>query len=379
MDYRKIAVVALAAAILIVVAVRRPSPSGGRRQRERQRGPQVGRRAHIRSRRRAVCRRFDGRRDRRDRHQRQDAGADDGGRQRPGHRHRKSRRWSASMPDQILINDVAVNPISKNVYVVGRARPRPGRACRSSCKVEPSGKLTLLPLDNIRHASVSLTDAPATTPTGASESADADDHRHGVHQRQPAWSPACRTRSGSRRCARFRIRSRTPPRARSCRSGTRRTAATRRRRRCAPSCRTRSAAQQYVLAAYTCTPLVKIPVSDLKPGAQVKGVTIADLGSGNQPLDMVPYKKDGHEFILIANTSFGVVKLHADNLGTDKPIDSPTVVRRGRRAVRQDRGGDQRAAPRAVRSTRARRADVRGRRRLRPGHRPFNLQTIALP
>jgi hypothetical protein len=58
----------------------------------------------------------------------------------------------------------------------------------------------------------------------------------------------------------------------------------------------------------------------------VKGVTIADLGSGNQPLDMVPYKKDGHEFILIANSSYGVVKLHADTLGTDKPIDSPTVV-----------------------------------------------------
>jgi len=86
------------------------------------------------------------------------------------------------------------------------------------------------------------------------------------------------------------------------------------------------AGQQYVLAAYTCTPLVKIPMSDLKPGAQVKGVTIADLGAGNQPLDMVPYKKDGHEYILIANTSFGVVKLHADTLGTDKPIDSPTVV-----------------------------------------------------
>ena len=84
--------------------------------------------------------------------------------------------------------------------------------------------------------------------------------------------------------------------------------------------------KQYLLAAYTCTPLVKIPVSDLKAGAQVKGVTITDLGSGNQPLDMVPYSKDGHEYILIANSSFGVVKLHADNLGQYKPIESPTVV-----------------------------------------------------
>ena len=57
--------------------------------------------------------------------------------------------------------------------------------------------------------------------------------------------------------------------------------------------------KDYVLAAYTCTPLVKIPFSDLKPGAQVKGAEIADLGAGNQPVDMVPYKKNGHDYILI--------------------------------------------------------------------------------
>ena len=71
---------------------------------------------------------------------------------------------------------------------------------------------------------------------------------------------------------------------------------------------------------------MKIPLSDLKAGTQIKPVTIADVGAGNSPIDMVPYKKDGHEYILIANTSFGVVKLHADKLGTDQPIDSPTVV-----------------------------------------------------
>ena len=34
----------------------------------------------------------------------------------------------------------------------------------------------------------------------------------------------------------------------------------------------------HILAAYTCTPLVKIPVSELKPGNKVKGTTIAELG-----------------------------------------------------------------------------------------------------
>jgi hypothetical protein len=86
------------------------------------------------------------------------------------------------------------------------------------------------------------------------------------------------------------------------------------------------AGQPYILAAYTCTPLVKIPASALKPGEKVKGVTIADLGSGNQPLDMVPYKKDGHNYILIANSSRGLVKLKADSLESYAAIDSPTKV-----------------------------------------------------
>ncbi len=66
--------------------------------------------------------------------------------------------------------------------------------------------------------------------------------------------------------------------------------------------------QDYILAAYTCTPLVKIPVSSLQAGAKVMGTTIAELGAGNRPLDMISYKKDGHDFILMANSSRGVMK-----------------------------------------------------------------------
>jgi hypothetical protein len=86
------------------------------------------------------------------------------------------------------------------------------------------------------------------------------------------------------------------------------------------------AGQQYILAAYTCTPLVKIPVSQLTPGAKVKGEEIADLGMGNQPLDMVPYKKEGHNYILIANSSLGVLKLKADKLESYPTIAAPTTT-----------------------------------------------------
>ena len=71
-----------------------------------------------------------------------------------------------------------------------------------------------------------------------------------------------------------------------------------------------------LLAAYTCTPLVRIPVSDLKPGQKVKGTTIAELGNHNRPLDMIVYNKGGKDYILMANSARGVMKIPAE--GIDK-------------------------------------------------------------
>ena len=75
-----------------------------------------------------------------------------------------------------------------------------------------------------------------------------------------------------------------------------------------------------LLAAYTCTPLVKVPVDSLKAGEKVKGVTVAELGNMNTPLDMVVYQKEGKTFILIANTARGVMKVSTDGLDKIEPI-----------------------------------------------------------
>ncbi len=80
--------------------------------------------------------------------------------------------------------------------------------------------------------------------------------------------------------------------------------------------------QDYLVAAYTCTPLVKIPVADLKPGQKVRGVTVAELGNRNRPLDMVVYKKDGKDYILMANSARGVMKITTDNIATKDSISS---------------------------------------------------------
>jgi len=227
-------------------------------------------------------------------------------------------------PDQIAINDVKVNPLSRNIYL-SVTRGRGPDAVPLIVKVSAAGEVTNVSLDNIRHASVNLIDAPAANPTARQDPrmmtitdvAYVNGSLMVAGLSNEEWSSALRSvpvpfktaEQGATlqiwHSSHGRYETQSPVRT------------------FVPY---DISGQHYVLAAYTCTPLVKIPVSSLKPGEKVKGVTIADLGAGNQPLDMVPYKKDGHNYILIANSSRGLVKLKADGLESYAAIDSPTKV-----------------------------------------------------
>jgi hypothetical protein len=224
----------------------------------------------------------------------------------------------------ILINDVAVNPISKNVYL-SASRGRGPDAQPLVVRLDPSGTITPLALDNIPHASVALADAPDANAAARqnprtltiTDMSFVNGSLMVAGMSNEEWSSALRS---------------IPYPFKNADKGTQLQIWHSSHGRYETQAPVRTfvpytlGGKPYVIAAYTCTPVVKIPVSDLKPGAQVKGVTIADLGAGNQPLDMIPYKKDGHDYLLIANSSFGVVKLHADSLASDQPIDSPTQV-----------------------------------------------------
>ena len=78
-----------------------------------------------------------------------------------------------------------------------------------------------------------------------------------------------------------------------------------------------------LLAAYTCTPLVQFPISDLKPGAKIKGKTVAELGNRNRPLDMIVYQKDGKDYLLLANSSRGIMKISTDQIEKVEGIVAP--------------------------------------------------------
>ncbi|NNE94134.1 MAG: hypothetical protein HKN23_21005 [Verrucomicrobiales bacterium] len=59
--------------------------------------------------------------------------------------------------------------------------------------------------------------------------------------------------------------------------------------------------KNYIVGAFACTPIAKFPLDDIETGAEVKGTSVVELGSGNRPRDMFTYRKDGEEW-LVTNT-----------------------------------------------------------------------------
>lgn len=65
----------------------------------------------------------------------------------------------------------------------------------------------------------------------------------------------------------------------------------------------------HMLASYTCTPLVTLPMESLADGQHVKGKTVAELGFGNTPLDMTTIEQNGKTWVLMVNSSRGGMKI----------------------------------------------------------------------
>jgi hypothetical protein len=78
-----------------------------------------------------------------------------------------------------------------------------------------------------------------------------------------------------------------------------------------------------ILASYTCTPVVHFPLADLTDGAKAVGRTVAELGAVNQPLDMVSFTEDGEEYLLVANSAHGLVKIACRDIDRQSPLTEP--------------------------------------------------------
>jgi hypothetical protein len=205
---------------------------------------------------------------------------------------------------QLLVADLAVNPISKNTYL-SVARGRGPEANAVLIRVDRGGKLSEVSLQDVPNARTELPNAAGNeaithmayvkgrllvagltneafssrlrsipVPFRKVDQATGIEIYHGSHGRFETKSPV-------RTFVPYDIQG-----------------------------------EAHILAAYTCTPLVKIPVAQLQPGAKVKGTTVAELGNRNTPLDMIVYQKDGKDYVLMANTSRGLMKIPTE--GIDK-------------------------------------------------------------
>ncbi len=72
--------------------------------------------------------------------------------------------------------------------------------------------------------------------------------------------------------------------------------------------------KDYLIASYTCTPLVLYPLDELKSGQHVKGRTVAEMGSGNTPIDMTTITKNGETFLVMGNTARAVSEVNYKNI-----------------------------------------------------------------
>jgi hypothetical protein len=222
-------------------------------------------------------------------------------------------------PKQVAINDLAVNPLSGNVYI-SVSRGRGPDAVPVLVRIHGDGKLEDVSLENVAFAKTDLPNVPTDNrqrlesitdvafadgrvfvaglsneefssrliaipfpfSTEAFDAAAIEIY-HGAHGRFETKSPI-------RTFVTYRINN-----------------------------------EPYMLAAYQCTPLVKLPVADLKAGAHVKGTTIAELGNRNRPLDMIVYQKGGKDYLLMTNNSRGVMKIPTEGAGSAESITKPVT------------------------------------------------------
>jgi len=230
--------------------------------------------------------------------------------------------------DQIAVNDIAVNPASKKTYV-SVSRGVGVDATPVIVRIDTTGKLEALSLDNVKHASVLLPNPvnASTGGRGGNARLQAITDLAFVDNRVYVAGLSNEEFSSTLRAIPFPFNSADKG------ANVEIWHASHNRFETNSPIRTflpyKVNGEQTILASYTCTPLVKVPVASLQSGAKVKGTTIAEFGAGNTPLDMIAYNKGGKNYILMSNTSRGVMKFAADGLETFNPITSQVPDKAG--------------------------------------------------
>jgi hypothetical protein len=233
--------------------------------------------------------------------------------------------------DQILIEDLAINPLSRNAYLAV-SRGRGADAVPVLVRAKTDGKLEVVSLDKVKFTRADLPDPPADAMVGQGNR-QSNPRREsitdigyldgrlfiaGLANEEfastlraipfPFKDVAGGTQVEIYHGAHGRFETRAPVRTFTT---------------------YKIGKEDHLLAAYTCTPLVQFPISALKPGAKLMGKTIAELGNRNRPLDMIVYQAEGKHYLLMANSSRGVMKITTNGIESAESITAPVADKKG--------------------------------------------------
>lgn len=85
--------------------------------------------------------------------------------------------------------------------------------------------------------------------------------------------------------------------------------------------------KMHIVAGYGCAPLAKFPLTEVRAKEQLRGVTVAELGGGNRPLDMIAFNDDGVDYLLIANSNRTLMQISSEDLDKQQAVvKGPTKV-----------------------------------------------------
>ena len=219
--------------------------------------------------------------------------------------------------DQVLIDDMVVNPASRNVYLAV-SRGRGPDATPVLVRVKGDGQPELVSLDSVKFARAELPDAPVDGVVGQGGGRQSNPRRESItdiaflEDRVLVAGLSNEEFASTLRAIPFPFKTVANGTSVEIYHGAHGKFETRSPVRTFVPFKVGN--EPHLLAAYTCTPLVQFPLSELKPGAKIKGKTIAELGNRNRPLDMIVYQKGGKDYLLLANNSRGIMKINTDSI-----------------------------------------------------------------
>ncbi|MEO8452651.1 MAG: hypothetical protein ABI647_22855 [Gemmatimonadota bacterium] len=78
-----------------------------------------------------------------------------------------------------------------------------------------------------------------------------------------------------------------------------------------------------IVAGYGCSPIATFKRADLASTKHLRGRTVAELGGGNRPIDIIRYQRDGKEWILVANSHRTLMRIDPSLIAAAPEMTKP--------------------------------------------------------